>query len=52
VVATTSYDAASELIGIAYQGGALAPRNLAYTYDLAGRRVGVSGTLASARAIA
>jgi RHS repeat-associated protein len=47
VVATTSYDAASQLTGINYQGGALTPQNLAYSYDLAGRRVGVSGTLAS-----
>jgi RHS repeat-associated protein len=47
VVATYSYDAASQLTGIVYQGGALSPQNLAYSYDLAGRRVGVSGTLAS-----
>jgi RHS repeat-associated protein len=47
VVATYSYDASSQLTGIVYQGGALAPQNLAYTYDLAGRRVGVSGSLAS-----
>ncbi len=44
---TYSYDAASQLTGIVYQGGALAPANLAYSYDLAGRRVGVSGSLAS-----
>jgi len=47
VVATYSYDAGSQLTGIVYQGGALAPANLAYSYDLAGRRVGVSGSLAS-----
>ena len=47
VVATTSYDAASQLTGMVYQGGSQAPQNLAYSYDLAGRRVGVSGSLAS-----
>jgi RHS repeat-associated protein len=47
VVATYSYDAAAQLTGIVYQGSALAPANLAYSYDLAGRRVGVSGSLAS-----
>jgi len=47
VVATYSYDAASQLTGINYQGGALASQNLAYAYDLTGRRVGVSGSLAS-----
>src|ERR1035437_2624623 len=36
-----------QLTGINYQGGALAPANLTYNYDLAGRRVGVGGTLAS-----
>jgi len=47
VVATYSYDAASQLTGISYQGGALSAANLVYTYDQAGRRVGVSGSLAS-----
>jgi YD repeat-containing protein len=47
VVANYSYDAASQLTGISYQGGALAPANLTYSYDLAGRRVGVGGSLAS-----
>jgi len=47
VVASYSYDAASQLTGISYQGGALAPANLTYSYDLAGRRVGVGGSLAS-----
>jgi len=47
VAATYAYDAASQLIGIVYQGGALAPSNLAYSYDLDGRRSGVSGSLAS-----
>ena len=35
------------MTGILYEGGALAPANLQYSYDLAGRRVGVSGSLAS-----
>jgi RHS repeat-associated protein len=30
-----------------YQGGALSPADLEYSYDLAGRRVGVSGSLAN-----
>jgi RHS repeat-associated protein len=48
-LATTfhAYDAASELTSIVYQGGNLAPSDLEYSYDLAGRRVGVSGSLAS-----
>jgi RHS repeat-associated protein len=47
VTASYGYDTASQLTGIVYQGGALAPANLSYTYDLAGRRTSVSGTLAS-----
>lgn len=47
VVATYNYDAASQLTGIVYQGSALGVANLGYSYDLAGRRVGVSGSLAS-----
>ena len=47
VAATYSYDAASQLTGIFYQGGAMVPGNLAYSYDMAGRRTGVSGSLAS-----
>ena len=47
VTANYVYDAASELTSIVYQGGALAPADLEYTYDLAGRRVGVNGSLAS-----
>ena len=46
VVATLSYDAASQLTQMVYQGGSQGTQNLIYTYDLAGRRVGVSGTLA------
>ncbi len=47
VTAQYSYDAASQLTGIVYQGGVLAPANLEYTYDLAGRRTSASGSLAS-----
>jgi RHS repeat-associated protein len=47
VAASFTYDAASQLIGINYQGGAMPAQNLTYTYDLAGRRIGVGGTLAS-----
>ena len=46
VVATLSYDAASQLTQMVYQGGTQGTQNLIYTYNLAGRRVGVSGTLA------
>ena len=45
--AVYNYDAASQLLGIVYQGGALGVANLKYSYDLAGRRVAVSGSLAS-----
>jgi RHS repeat-associated protein len=48
ILAVYSYDAASQLTGIAYQGGALSPASLVYSYDLAGRRVGTSGSLANA----
>jgi RHS repeat-associated protein len=47
ILATYGYDAASQLTGIIYQGGSLGLQNLSYTYDLDGRRVGVSGSLAS-----
>lgn len=47
ITATYSYDRASQLTAMVYQGGALAPANLEYTYDLAGRRTSVSGNLAS-----
>jgi YD repeat-containing protein len=49
VIATYNYDAASQLTGIVCQGGALGVANLAYAYDLAGRRIGVSGSLASSQ---
>jgi RHS repeat-associated protein len=45
--AAYGYDTASELTSIVYQGGALAPSDLEYTYDPAGRRVGASGSLAN-----
>lgn len=47
LTATYSYDAASQLLGIVYQGGALGVANLAYSYDLDGRRIGASGSLAN-----
>jgi RHS repeat-associated protein len=47
ITANYAYDAASELEQILYQGGSLTPANLVYSYDLAGRRIGISGTLAS-----
>jgi len=37
----------SQLTGIVYRGGALGMADLEYSYDLGGRRVGVSGSLAS-----
>jgi len=49
VAAAYSYDGASELTGILYQGANLAPANLAYSYNLDGRRIGVSGSLASSQ---
>ncbi|MFP3757693.1 RHS repeat-associated core domain-containing protein [Cupriavidus sp. SIMBA_020] len=47
IVATYSYDAASQLIGIAYKkaDGTLIG-DLAYTYDAAGQRTGMGGSLA------
>jgi YD repeat-containing protein len=45
ITASYSYDSASQLTGIVYQGIALGTQNLTYSYDLAGRRVGVSGSL-------
>ena len=45
--ATYNYDAASQLLGIVYQGGALGVANLAYSYDLDGRRMAISGSLAN-----
>ena len=47
VVATLGYDAASQLTQMVYQGGSQPSQSLIYTYDLARRRVGVSGSLAS-----
>jgi hypothetical protein len=47
ITKTYSNDADSQLTGINYQGGTLAPSNLTYICDLAGRRIGVSGSLAS-----
>ena len=47
ITAAYGYDAAAQLTRIAYQGSALGLADLEYSYDLAGRRVGVSGSLAS-----
>ena len=47
ITATYSYDSARQLTGIVYQGGALGVANLEYSYDLAGRRVAVGGSLAN-----
>jgi RHS repeat-associated protein len=41
-----TYDPASELTGLAYASGSNALGNLAYAYDLVGRRVSVSGAYA------
>ena len=46
VVVNYSYDAASQLSGIGYQTGAATLGNLAYAYDLAGRRTGLTGSFA------
>jgi len=46
IVANYSYDAASELTGITYQGAAMELADLEYTYDQAGRRATVGGSLA------
>ena len=47
ITAAYGYDAAAQLTRIAYQGSALGLADLEYSYDQAGRRVGVSGSLAS-----
>jgi RHS repeat-associated protein len=47
IVANYGYDAASQLLAIVYQSGALGTADLQYSYDLAGRRVGVAGSLAT-----
>jgi YD repeat-containing protein len=47
VVANFSYDTASQLTGIVYADGALGAQNLEYNYDLAGRRVSATGSLAN-----
>jgi RHS repeat-associated protein len=46
VVTNYSYDNGSELIGLTYQVGTNTLGNLTYTYDLAGRRTQVGGSLA------
>jgi RHS repeat-associated protein len=46
IVGTYGYNDASETTSISYAQGATAVGDLAYTYDLAGRRATVSGSLA------
>lgn len=46
IVATYDYDAASQITGINYQNGATQIGNLTYTYDQAGNRTHIGGTLA------
>ena len=46
IVGTYGYDDASETTSISYAQGATAVGDLAYAYDLAGRRATVSGSLA------
>jgi YD repeat-containing protein len=46
ITTTYSYDGASELTGMSYQLGASSLGDLAYGYDLAGRRTSVAGTFA------
>lgn len=47
IVATYTWDAASQLKGINYARGGTAIGNLTYTYDAAGRRISMGGSLAS-----
>ncbi len=46
IVASYTYDDASRLTGIGYAKGATVVGDLAYTYDAAGRRSTVTGSLA------
>jgi YD repeat-containing protein len=46
IVATYGYDDVSQLTSIVYTNGAVAVGDLAYDYDLAGRRIAVRGSLA------
>lgn len=43
-----SYNTASQLVGITYEAGENTIGNLSYSYNLAGRRVGVGGSFARA----
>ena len=47
IAASYNYDAASQLAAIVYQGKGLPQANIEYTYDQAGRRTSVSGSLAN-----
>lgn len=46
IVGTYGFDAANQLLSIIYDKGVTRIGDVAYTYDLAGRRVGHSGSLA------
>ena len=46
IVGTYTFDNANQLSGISFMSGATSIGNLGYTYDVGGRRTGVSGTLA------
>jgi len=46
VVTSYSYDGASQLAGMTYQNGSTTLGNLAYSYDLLGRRASVGGSFA------
>jgi RHS repeat-associated protein len=48
VVATYAYDRASRLTELSYQLGTVTVGNLAYTYDDAGRRTSIGGSMARA----
>jgi hypothetical protein len=44
--AEVSYDSASQLAGMTYQNGSTSLGNLAYSYDLLGRKASVGGSFA------
>jgi RHS repeat-associated protein len=47
VMTTYSFDSASQLTGLTYANGATPLGNITYSYDLAGRRTSVGGSLAA-----
>ena len=46
IVVTYGYDAASHLTSLSYASGGTSLGNLVYTYDAAGRRTSIGGSLA------